>query len=133
MLARFIRVGAVSAVGLVLDIAIALLLRKGLGLPLPLASAISFLTIAVVNYAMFEFWVFRAGDAAPAFDLARLAKTLATSILALGVRVSLVALAAVALGPARPWFLDAAILVAASGVSLLVNFFVLQRVAFRGR
>ena len=128
---RFLKLAAASAVGLVLDIALALLLRGRLHLPLALASGISFVTVAALNYLLFEYLVFRSAESA--ISAARLGKVLATSAAALGVRVTAVAGLSWAAGPGRSWQGDAAILVAAAGASLLANFVMLRTLVFRGR
>ncbi|WP_461308563.1 GtrA family protein, partial [Albidovulum sp.] len=59
--ADFLRFVLASGLGLVLDIALALALHDLAGLPLWLAATISFFAVALLNYLLFEFWIFARG------------------------------------------------------------------------
>ncbi len=129
--ASFLRVAAISALGLAVDVALALVLRSALPLSLAVAGAISFVAVAVLNYFLFEFLAFRSEQSRA--SLKRLSQVLAGAGAALATRVAIVAAATALIGPDRSRAVDAAILVGAAGVSLLVNFAMLQYVTFRNR
>ena len=107
---------ATIVIGLCVDITIAWTLEVTTGWPLVLCSAIGFLIAVAVNYALFEYWVFETGRFSPH----RLALSYATSLGAIAVRLA--AISALAL---VPWEGDLAVLaklVAAAGLSFVVNF-----------
>lgn len=121
----------VSGVGFLVDIAIALLLRNVLGLPLWLAAAISFYAVACLNYLAFEYWVFRREGRA--LSMRRLLGVLgASSVAAVSRIATILALTPLALAQiAEPIARDIALLVAGAGISILVNFCVTKWLVFR--
>lgn len=128
---RFGKMVLASGAGLVVDILLALLLRHRLGLPLPMAGAVSFITVAAVNYVLFEYLVFCSEHSR--LNWARLVKVLATSGVSLVFRVGAVSALVLAIGPVRSWLIDTAVLVAASGLSLIANYLMLRTFVFRDR
>jgi putative flippase GtrA len=121
MIGEFVRFVGVSALGLVVDIALALILHDGLGWPLWLAATVSFFAIAGVNYLLFEFWLF-AGKGGR-FSARRALGVLAASSVAAAARIgAVVALESSALLSAAGSLADPLILVLAAGLSVTVNF-----------
>lgn len=129
----FLKFGAASAIGFLADIVFALALREILGLPLWLAAAISFFAIALVNYLLFEFWVFR--DTERRASLSRALGVLAASSVAALARIATILVLGAPftglLGEGRAR--DAGLLIAGAGVSLVVNFLINRSVVFRRR
>lgn len=127
----FVQFVAVSGVGFLLDIALALLLRQGLGLPLWLAATISFFVVACLNYLAFEHWIFRDPERAP--SLRRLLGVLGASSIAVVARVGTI----LALTPLVARLLevgtgqDTVLLVVGAGVSVVVNFAVNKWLVFK--
>lgn len=130
MMRRGIAIFGVSAVGFALDFAVALSLRQIAELPLALAGATGFAVAAVANYFAFEFVVFRSADSRA--DPGRLVGTLLSALLAFGVRVAAITALAGVVAPTG-WIAEGSVLLAAAGLSLAVNFMLLQFFAFRGR
>ena len=127
----FLKFGAASAIGFALDLALALVLHEALLLPLWLAATISFFTIAVLNYLLFEFWVFR--DARRDASLQRAFGVLVASSIAAVARIATIVLldgaVTALLGSGRAH--DVVLLIAGAGVSLVVNFLINRTVVFR--
>lgn len=110
----------IAIVGLVADLAIALALRWTVGLPLPVATAIGFLSAVALNYVLLERFLF----ARATLSWARLAKTYVSAQGALLIRiVSSWALTYVLYGSIEA---DAAALIVSAGLSFVVNFFVVR-------
>lgn len=127
---RFFRFTAISGIGLLVDIAIALFLHRAVGMPLWLAATLSFLIVATCNYVIFEFWLFRRHDSA--MSLRRLIGVMVSAALAGLSRISTI----LVLDPfadalvTNGWVRDALILLAGAGVSLAVNFSINSRIVF---
>lgn len=112
----------VIVVGLALDIALAWTLEAVAGFPLVVCSAAGFLTAVAANYILFEYWVFDAHR----FSLRRFALSYASSLGALAVR-----LAAISVFALVPWDSSVAVLgklVAAAGVSFVVNYILVNAI-----
>lgn len=131
MLPRFMLFTLMSGCGLLIDISLALILRHSFGLPLAAAASLSFITVALINYFVCEYWLFRSDVSAA--SIARLSMVLFSSLAALVVRIALVSVGTVIVSSYGSWQIDALKLLTAAGASLLVNFVALQRTTFRGR
>lgn len=119
--ADFLRFVLASGLGLVLDIALALALHDLAGLPLWLAATISFFAVALLNYLLFEFWIFARGRAR--FSLWRFGGVVAASSIAALVRIGAVlALEGSAPVAAAGRLADLLTLILAAGLSVSVNF-----------
>lgn len=112
--ARFL---VVSVVGLAVDLGVALLLAKGFGLPLWLATVVGFLTAAAGNYLLHEVWTFRHG--ALRASLGRFARHLLALGLTLGVRLAAVVGLQALIGADREALV---ILLPAVGLSFCTSF-----------
>ena len=116
------RYAMVVVIGLGIDLAISLVLRSSMGLPLVWASAGGFLISLAFNYLGFELWVFRTGR----LGLGRLGKAYLASGFALSSRfVAIWMLNLVWMGAAIE--VDLAKLLIALGFSFIVNFAFLKR------
>lgn len=122
---RRVRYLAVVVIGFGADLGLALLLHKVVGLDLTLAAASGFVGALLLNYLLFEVWAFR--NARASLSGQRLTATAGSALIALGVRLTTVA-ALNALVPAQGALTAAGILVAAAGLSLLVNWTLISRV-----
>jgi len=121
---ELLRFFAVTALGVVIDLAIAFGLHTGLGVPLWLAAAVGFTLAASANYVIHQTWSFQSG---PRNLSARRAGLYALVALAtLAVRVAIVAMLDRALAGAYPL----AILIAGAGGSFFVNFALSKFVVF---
>ncbi len=116
---------AVVVVGFGVDLGLALVLRELFGLPLPLAAAGGFIFALMLNYLLFETWAFRRDRTTLSFR--RMAATAASALIALGVRVTAVAILNAIIG-APDAATATAILVAAAALSLLVNWALVSQV-----
>jgi putative flippase GtrA len=122
--------GAVRYLGAVvtgfgIDLGLALVLNRWIGLDLTLAAAGGFVAALLVNYLLFEAWVFQSPDSR--FSLRRLAATGASALIALSIRLATIA--GLTLWIRAPDTLTtAAILVAAAALSLLVNWVLVSRI-----
>ncbi|MCA3719355.1 GtrA family protein [Brevundimonas sp.] len=116
---------AVVVVGFGVDLGLALALRELFGLPLPLAAAGGFMSALVLNYVLFETWAFRRDRTTLSFR--RMTATAASALIALGVRITAVAILNSMIG-APDAATAAAILVAAAALSLLVNWALVSHV-----
>lgn len=128
MLTPAVKFVAVSGAGLLLDIAFAILLHERVLLPLWVAALISFFAVSLLNYVLFEFWVFRrSGQAASG---RRLFLVLAAACCAAATRaVWILGIEPIAVGlPIVDIIRDVGVLGSAAGVSLLVNFFLNKRI-----
>jgi putative flippase GtrA len=111
-----IRYLAIAIIGLVADLAIALTLRRAIGLPLPVATVVGFLSAVILNYVLLERFLF----ARSTLSWARLFKTYASAQTALLVRIlSSWALTYVLYGSIEA---DVIVLIASSGFSFVINF-----------
>lgn len=126
----FLKFGAASAAGFLVDLVLALVLHEALGLPLWLAAMASFFAVALLNYLLFEFWVFRAAGrrASAARALGVLLSSCVAALARIGTILALGAPVAAVLGTGRA--ADLALLVAGAGMSLLVNYRINRSVVF---
>jgi putative flippase GtrA len=113
---ELLRFFAVTVLGVVIDLAIALALHSALGVPLWLAAAIGFTLAASANYVIHQTWSFQSGPRSLSARRAVLYGGVA--FVTLGVRVGIVALLDRLVAEAWPL----AILVAGAGGSFCVNF-----------
>ncbi len=116
----------VVVAGFGLDFAVALAAHGWLSVPLPAAAAIGFICGFLFNYALHEFWTFHRHDSG--LSPKRMSQALLAALAALAVRVGFLAIATyyMALGQ-TPY----ALLLVASGLSLIVNFVLLRVAVFR--
>ncbi|WP_420587415.1 GtrA family protein [Ruegeria sp.] len=128
---RFLRFTAISGLGLVVDIAVALFLHRVVGLPLWLSATVSFVAVGICNYLIFEFWLFRADGSA--VSLRRLGGVLLSAAIAGGARITTILFIEAYAGeaPTPSALRDALTLLAGAGVSLIVNFVINSRIVFR--
>lgn len=126
MIPQVLRFGLVAAIGLVVDLAVASALAAGTGLALPLAAACGFCAGAVFNYVVNLHWTFAA--ARPSGGARRLAAYVLTLAATLLVRVTMVALLEPLAGQGAWGALG--VLVAATGVSFVVNYGLTKRFVF---
>ena len=113
---QIIRFLFVSAVGVIVDIAIAYSAIIMLGAPIHIAATISFFVATFVNYVAHQKWTFRSG--LENLSVKRIFQYAIVSVVTLSVRVTSILLLSL-------WSSDRyviAILVAAAGVSFLVNY-----------
>jgi putative flippase GtrA len=120
-----IRFGVVSVLGLCVDLAVAWMLARWL--PLPAAAFGGFLAGAALNYGLHEAWTFASKDRRP--SVRRGGLYLLTLGITLGVRVASVAALEALVFPAPDQALMA--LVAATGLSFVVNYLLSKYVVFR--
>ncbi|MDO8900646.1 MAG: GtrA family protein [Phenylobacterium sp.] len=126
MTSQLLRFGAVAVAGLVVDLAVAMALSTGAGWPLTLAAACGFAAGAALNYVLNLRWTFRVQGAAGA------PRRIAAYALTLGATLLTRLLVVKALEPMAgeglvgPLF----VLLAATGVSFFVNFFLSRRFVF---
>ncbi len=106
----------VTVLGVALDLAIAMALHSGLGVPLWIAATIGFAVAATANYVIHQTWSFRSGPRSLSARRAALYALVALATLA--VRVGIVTLLDRALAGAYPL----AILLGGAGGSFVVNF-----------
>lgn len=115
-----IRYLVIAIVGLAADLAIALALRRTAGLPLPVATAIGFLSAVTLNYVLLERFLF----ARATLSWARLAKTYVSAQGALLIRIlSSWALTYVLYGSIEA---DATVLIVSAGLSFVANFVIVR-------
>ncbi len=126
----FFKFVAVSGVGFLVDIALALSIHERLGLALWLAATISFFAVAALNYLVFEFWIFK--DTKQRFSWARLVGVLMASGVAAGARIGtilgLTSLYTAILAEGR--VLNLALLVSGGVISVVVNFVLNKKLVF---
>jgi putative flippase GtrA len=126
MTAEKFRYAAVVTVSYGVDLLIAVLVMRGLSFSLPAASATGFLSAFVLNYVLHEFWTFRRADSS--FSLSRLVETFGAALLTIAVRFGLLHV----LAPfAVTEYIRIGLLVAAAGVSFLINYALLHFAVFR--
>lgn len=113
---ELLRFFSVAALGVVLDIAVALTLHEALGVSLWIAAAIGFTVAAGTNYALHQTWSFRRGSRR--LSARRAWKYAAVAILTLLARIGIVALLDRLLDDDLALF----ILLCGAGVSFCVNF-----------
>jgi putative flippase GtrA len=116
---------AVIVVGFGIDLGLALILNRWLGLDLKFAAVAGFVAALSANYLLFETWAFRAQ--ASRLSLRRLLATAASALVALGVRLAVIA-SLIRWIRASDTLTAAAILVAAAALSLLVNWTLVSRI-----
>ena len=121
-MSELVRFFAVTVMGVILDLAIALALHQWAGAPLWLAAAIGFTLAASANYIIHQTWSFRSGP----LSLKRAGLYAMVALVTLAVRVAIVAL----LDRALPGAWPLAILVAGAGGSFGVNFVLSKWVVF---
>lgn len=129
----FFRFVVASGLGFLLDLFIALVLHEAARFPLWSAAATSFFVVALMNYLLFELWVFPSADRG--LSARRAVGVLLASAVAVAARVGTVLVldlpVARLLGTGRAG--DVTVLVAAAGVSLIVNFAINRAVVFGSR
>lgn len=121
---------AVLVIGFAADLGLALMLNRVLGLDLTLAAAGGFVGALLLNYLLFEVWVFRADRAT--LSARRLAATAGSAAIALGVRLAAVAGLEALVRP-QGAVVTAAVLIVAAGLSLIVNWALVSRIFARSR
>ena len=131
MMSDFLRFGAVSGLGFILDLVLAIVLYEQLGLALWLAATVSFFAVAALNYILFEFWVFRrdGGTASGARAFGVLVASAVAACARIATILALTAPVTAVLGEGRMPAI--VLLVAGAGVSLVVNYVINRRVVFR--
>ena len=126
MMPQALRYLVVVVMGLGMDLGVAILLVKG-GAPTLLASAIGLVCGAVSNFVMHRIWTFRTAELPPPFP--QILGYIASVAIIFPVR-----LAVLATLQYLPIFVDDTLaLILATGVSFVVNFFVLKSLVFRKR
>lgn len=121
----------VSGCGFVLDVALALALASLIGLPLPAAAAVSFSIVAIFNYILFEFVVFRIPETRA--HMARAMGVLSASLIGLGVRLASVAALVSTFGEPDTALWRTLTLAAGACISLAVSFAINSNFVFGGR
>ncbi|PLK22893.1 GtrA family protein [Porphyrobacter sp. TH134] len=121
---ELLRFFTVTVLGVVIDLAIALGLHTGLGVPLWLAAAIGFTLAASANYIIHQTWSFQSGPRSLSARRAGLYAMVA--LVTLAVRVAIVAL----LDRVLADDLALAILIGGAGGSFFVNFALSKFVVF---
>lgn len=119
---ELLRFFAVTVLGVILDLAIALALHQWAGVPLWLAAATGFALAAAANYVIHQTWSFRSGP----LSLKRAGLYALVALATLAVRVGIVA----QLDRLLPGAWPLAILVAGAGGSFGVNFVLSKWVVF---
>lgn len=119
---------AVVVIGFGVDLGLALVMNRLLGLDLALAAATGFAAALLVNYLLFETWAFRKGRSQ--FSGRRLLGTVVSALIALGVRLIAVATLERMVG-ASDTMAATAILILAAGLSLVVNWALVSRIFAR--
>jgi putative flippase GtrA len=123
-----VRYLAVVVTGFAADLGLALALNRLAGLDLTLAAAGGFVGALLLNYLMFELWVFRADRAA--LSARRLAATAGSAVIALAVRLAAVAGLGALIQPEGA-VVTAGVLIIAAGLSLIVNWALVSRIFAR--
>lgn len=126
LIPQVLRFGLVAAIGLVVDLAVASALAAGAGLALPLAAACGFCAGTVFNYVANLYWTFAA--ARPSGGARRIFAYVLTLAATLLTRVAMVALLEPLAGQGALGALG--VLIAATGVSFLVNYGLSKRFVF---
>jgi putative flippase GtrA len=120
-MARFL---VVTVLGVVVDLAIALALHHGLGMPLWIAAGIGFALAAGTNYVIHQLWSFQSGPRR--LSALRAVQYGGVALVTLAVRVAIVALLGRMLGEGPAL----AILICGAGGSFFVNFALSKFVVF---
>lgn len=120
MTSDVVRYLLIAIVGMIVDLIIALIIRRVFALPLPVATAIGFLSAVALNYVLLERFLF----GRTALSWTRLAKTYASAQGALLVRV----LVAWVLSRALHGSLqaDAIVLITSASISFVANFLIVR-------
>jgi len=126
---RMAKYGAVLVIGLGIDFGVSLTLWHIAGLRLEFCAAVGYLVALILNYVLFEFWVFDAE--ASVFSAMRLAQTVLVAGMALSARVGVIWLVQKALGSAARGAMAAMLLGYMS--SVVINYLLLQFVFARQR
>lgn len=130
ILAELLRFGLVAVLGLGLDLSLAWGLAALAGVPLTLAATAGFCAAAGLNYLLHEYWTFRHG--APQPSLGRALRYLGVLGITLVIRLAGVAVLARLAGPAGETpVMQFAILLAATGISFVANYFTSKMLVFR--
>jgi putative flippase GtrA len=116
-----VRFGLVAVAGLCVDLGTAWTLRTGFAMRLPLAAFVGFCAGAAFNYLLHERWTFGTRAASARRGSLYLLALLAT----LATRVGTVSLLE------RTALPDLAVLIAATGVSFVVNYLLSRYLVFR--
>lgn len=129
-LMRFLKFTAISGIGLLIDIAIALFLHRTIEMPLWLSATLSFLIVGTCNYVIFEFWLFHRKDSA--VSARRLIGVMVSAALAGFSRISTILILDLLVGAMmmNGWLRDVLILLVGAGVSLTINFSINSRIVF---
>lgn len=114
----------VVVVGFGVDLGVTLALAESIGAPLLVSASTGFVTALVLNYLLFEFWVF-AGERSR-LSWSRLGATLASAAIALAARLAVIEVARRAIGEDGLIRTTGLVLVGA-GVSMVVNYLVVSR------
>lgn len=125
---QLVRFFTVAALGLVLDIAVALFLARTFGAPLWFAACVGFLVAASANYAAHELWTFR--DGARRLSAKRAGGYLAVLGLTLAVRAGVVAVLSAFAGDPMTANWTLLILVIGAAASFCVNYLASSRLLF---
>lgn len=123
---QLVRFGFVVVGGLVLDLGMAWSLANLASLPLGGAAVAGFLSGALFNYVLHEFWTFRSAESR--LSMRRVVLYLSMMVAVLGTRLGVIALLSGGLhGPVG----SLVVLVCASGVSFVVNYLLSRFVVYR--
>ena len=127
--AEFARFGAITVLGLAIDLLTGLTLARHFGVPLAIAAVLGFAAAASMNYVLHELWTFRRGARRLSFRRGGL--YLATLCLTLGARIGTVLAVQRALPAAAENKL--ATLLFATGISFVVNYGLSRYLVFSAR
>lgn len=123
---ELLRFATVIVAGLVVDLATAFIVAEVVGLPLPVGAATGFFAGALFNYICHELWTFRVAGGALSTSCASL--YLVSALVILGVRL----LVTTVLSPLAVDRLSSlVVLIAAAGVSFVVNYLLSRFVVYR--
>lgn len=121
-----LRYTGVVVIGFGVDFGIAFLALGWLSFSLAAAAATGFLCAFILNYILHEFWTFRRVESSLSF--ARLFRTLGAALCALAVRVGFLTVITPYVATESMQY---AMLVAAAGLSFVVNYVLLRAAVFR--
>ena len=123
---QIVRYFCVVISGLIIDLGIGWTLANFAGLPLVYGAAVGFFAGAVFNYVLHEFWTFKADDSRLSLKRAVLYVVMigVTLVARLGVVAVLTPLASGKIG-------SLSVLIAAVGVSFVVNYLLSRFVIYR--
>lgn len=128
-LPEFTRFGVVTVAGLVVDLSIAWGLAVFLLVPLPVAAAVGFGCGALSNYLLHIAWTFR--SPAATFSYKSMMLYVVSLVAVLAIRVSMVAVLSSVIGVSTGHELG--VLLAATGISFVANYFLAKYVVFHAR